>query len=105
MYESKAVQDKRQADRQMLGLTDDDFGSGDGISGVWPENLTAVRVFDAMSTQWRVGQVGATGLDYAALPAVMRLLGVPADARADAFECVQILEDEAMKVMREARNG
>lgn len=109
MYGPKedAAKAKRDAEAALFGLQPDDFGASadDGISGVWPENLTAVRVFDAMSTQWRVGGTAVLGLEYAALPAVMRLLGVARSVQADTFECVRILEDEAMKVMREAARG
>jgi len=55
-----------------------------------------------MSTQWRVGMNGATGLDYNALPVVMRFGGViPAD-RATVFEEVRIMEDAALTQMQSA---
>lgn len=44
---------------------------------------------------------GATGLDYNALPGVMRLIGVPTAERADVFESVRIMEDVALSKMRE----
>jgi hypothetical protein len=31
---------------------------------VWPENWQAFDLFRALSTQWRVGMAGPTGLDY-----------------------------------------
>ena len=49
-----------------------------------------------MGTQWRVGMAGATGLDYAALPVVMRLVGVPAADRADVFDAIRTMEDAAL---------
>jgi hypothetical protein len=67
---------------------------------VWPDNLAAVNVFIAMSTQWRVGMSGRTGLDYAALPAVLDLSDVPKAERADVFESLRTLEDAAMEQMR-----
>lgn len=70
---------------------------------VWPENLPAVNTFIAMSTQWRTGAMGATGLDYNALPAVMRLAGLPRAEWPDAFEGVRIMEAEALKIMGERR--
>ena len=60
----------------------------------------SIGVFIAMSTQWRVGMAGATGLDYGALPVVMRLAGVPVAERAGVFESIRILEDVALEVMR-----
>lgn len=84
----------------MFGLLPGDFLDGPD-DGIWPENETAVAVFAAMGTQWRVGNAGPIGLDYAALPAVLRLTGVPRAEWADAFECVRVMEAEALVVMRE----
>jgi hypothetical protein len=61
-------------------------------------------VFIAMSTQWRVGAAGATGLDYTALHAVMRLVGVPRADWPDTFECLRTMEGEALSVMEELRD-
>lgn len=69
---------------------------------VWPDNVQAVNTFIAMGTQWRVGMAGATGLDYAALPVVMRLSGVLAAERADVFDAVRTMEDAALETMRKA---
>lgn len=44
---------------------------------------------------------GATGLDYNALPGVMRMIGVPAADRADVFEGLRVMEDAALSKMRE----
>jgi len=60
----------------------------------------AVDVFIAMSTQWRVGYVGATGLDYAALPMVMRMAGVLPGDRREVFDQVRVMEDAALSLMR-----
>lgn len=70
---------------------------------IWPDNVQAVNVFVAMSTQWRVGMGGATGLDYAALPVVMRLAGVPPADRAEVFDAVRAMEEAALTTMRETR--
>ena len=84
-----------------MGLTREDMG--DGIE-VWPENEGATGAFIAMQTQWRAGMGGATGLDYNAIPAVLRLTGVVRGDWSDTFECLRIMESEAMKVMNEARH-
>lgn len=70
---------------------------------MWPDNLPAINVLIAMNTQWRTGGFGATGLDYSALPAVMRLVGVPRAEQADTFECLRVLESEALKIMSEQK--
>ena len=70
---------------------------------VWPDNAMSVNVFITMSTQWRVGMNGATGLDYNALPAVMKLIGVPKKLRTAVFDDIRTLEDSAMETIRKAK--
>lgn len=55
-----------------------------------------------MLTQWRVGPCGATGLDYAALPAVLNIRKVK--DREDVFECLQVMERAALKTIQKASN-
>lgn len=45
--------------------------------------------------------MGATGLDYNALPNVLRLTGVPRKEWAEVFECIQVCEVAALEKMRE----
>lgn len=61
----------------------------------------AVNAFVAMSTQWRIGMSGATGLDYNALPQVLRLTGVARNRWSDVFEAIRTMEDAALEKMRE----
>lgn len=56
-----------------------------------------------MTTQWRIGMNGATGLDYSALPAVMDMLGLEGEDRSQAFRDVRVMEREALAVMAESR--
>lgn len=65
---------------------------------VWPDNLIVVNVFVSMSTQWRTGAAGATGLDYTALEATMRMLGV--EANGELLEDIRVLESSALETMR-----
>jgi hypothetical protein len=85
----------------MFGLTLGDLD--DTAVEVWPENLPAVNAFIALSTQWRMGPAGPVGLDYAALPPVMRLIGLPRATWPDVFEGVRVMESEALKIMGESR--
>ena len=71
---------------------------------IWPDNARAVEVFVAMSTQWRIGAVGAVGLDYNVFPLVMRMLGIPASERPDLFESLRVMEETALTTMRNRRN-
>lgn len=52
-----------------------------------------------MSTQWRVGMSGASGLDYSALPIVMKIEDVRKKDRRDVFDCVQVLERAALGII------
>jgi len=67
---------------------------------LWPDNIGAVNVFISMSTQWRVGMGGPTGLDYNALASVMDLVGVPKEDRPAIFDDVRVLEDAALETIR-----
>lgn len=66
---------------------------------LWDVNAEAFAVFNSMSTQWRAGMSGATGLDYTSLPIVMDLEGVEADDRKQVFRDVRTMEQEALKTM------
>ena len=66
---------------------------------LWAVNAEAFSVFNSMSTQWRAGMCGATGLDYTSLPIVMDLEGVDADDRKQVFRDVRTMEQEALKTM------
>ena len=66
---------------------------------LWDVNAEAFAVFNSMSTQWRAGMSGATGLDYTSLPVVMDLEGVEADDRKQVFRDVRTMEQEALKTM------
>ena len=59
---------------------------------MYPENLLALRVYQVLQSQWRVGMSGATGLDYGALPVVEDYLGIPRPQRRDVFEALQTIE-------------
>ncbi|WP_211840913.1 DUF1799 domain-containing protein [Pseudoxanthomonas sacheonensis] len=76
---------------------------GSSAFEVWPENHRAVETFISLSTQWRTGAMGATGLDYGVLPQVLRLLGVPRAEWPELFEQLQVIESEALTIMSEAR--
>jgi hypothetical protein len=73
------------------------------ITPVWPENQVPFEVFMALMTQWRVGMSGPTGLDYAAVPVVMKFYQVaPADRRR-VFDDLRVMESEALKVFADGR--
>jgi hypothetical protein len=70
---------------------------------VWPDNWSAVRVFEAMSTQWRTGPRGATGMDYTAIPQVAWMLGIKRPELSEIFNDLRLMEAEALLVMSEMK--
>jgi hypothetical protein len=62
---------------------------------VLPQNWPAVCVFVDCATQWRYGERGATGLEYASVVAVMRLHGIK-DKR-DTFNRIRVLESTVLE--------
>ncbi|MBD1589790.1 DUF1799 domain-containing protein [Pseudomonas sp. C2L12B] len=85
-----------------FGFSPEDF---EEVFELLPDTMASFVVFEAMSTQWRAGMCGATGLDYGSLPAVMRLMAVPAADRRDIFHDLRVMEAEALAVMAEARQN
>lgn len=82
-----------------IGLTADDFEADDSVE-VWPDNVAAVNLLIRMGTQWRVGMAGLIGLDYSALPAVLRLSGAPRSDWTGLFDDLQVLEGAALEQVR-----
>ncbi len=68
--------------------------------GVFPDCVPSVNVFTGMSTQWRVGTGGPIGLDYTALPVVMRLARIHPSDRSRVFDDIRVMEDAALEQIR-----
>ncbi|AKJ28843.1 DUF1799 domain-containing protein [Caldimonas brevitalea] len=66
---------------------------------VWPDNWPAAVVFSSLQTQWRVGPGGPYGLDYSAIPDVLRMSSVPRSQWPEVFEAVQVMEAAALGAM------
>lgn len=71
---------------------------------IWPDVWPGFVLFEAMSTQWRVGTGGAIGLDYQALPVVARYMEIPDEIMPLAFNDIRVMEAEALKKMAEGRD-
>ncbi|KGU87198.1 DUF1799 domain-containing protein [Pseudomonas mediterranea] len=84
----------------MFGLSADDLVRD---VEVWPDNWPAFRLFNALSTQWRMGASGPTGLDYTSIRDVARFIGIKKKQIAEIFPDLQVMEVEAIAVMAEAR--
>jgi len=72
---------------------------------VWPCLWRAFLLFNRMSTQWRVGAGGATGLDYSSIRDVAGFLAIKKKKLAEIFPDLQVLEGEALRVMAEEREN
>lgn len=70
---------------------------------LWAENASAVALFQAVCTQWRMGPGGAIGLDYAVLPLVLRQLALRGRAAREAFAGLQTMEAEALAWLEQQR--
>lgn len=73
--------------------------------GIWPENWPAVRLFVALSTQWRrAGMTGArTGLDYAAIAPTAALTGIETDP--ETMQRLQFMEGEVLRIDARKRDA
>ncbi|WP_341271533.1 DUF1799 domain-containing protein [Enterobacter roggenkampii] len=87
------------ADLAPYGLTPDDYD--DQYIDVWPDIWSSFLVFQAVSTQWRTGMGGPSGLDYNVLSWVMRLHNV--DDEATALSDIRVMESAALKIMHKER--
>jgi hypothetical protein len=74
---------------------------------IWPENLTTLRMFLAMATQWDLavfeGEAVRTNLKYTALPVVRSGMRRKISGKEwpDIFEGIRSMEAAALKVIRE----
>lgn len=73
-------------------------------SGVWPQNVPAVRAFLAVCNQWRTisaGLAGARviGLDYGAARSGLRMSGIRITP--ELWAEVQVIEGAAVAAMKE----
>ncbi|HFH3242944.1 TPA: DUF1799 domain-containing protein [Pseudomonas aeruginosa] len=82
-----------------LGLRPDDLPVEE--VAIWPENWRAFLLFRDMSTQWRTGMNGPTGLDYGVLQDILRLRGVPRAQWSELFDAVQAMEAVALTTIHE----
>jgi len=90
-----------EADLAAFGLSLADIPEKD--CEVLAENWPAFCLFNALSTQWRTGACGATGLDYTSIRDVAGYLGIKKKQIAEIFHDLQVMEAEALLVMSESK--
>lgn len=83
-----------------MGLTADDIEVEE--VDVCPDAWPAFCLFEAMGTQWRLGNGGPSGLDYTAIPTTASMLSIKRRDLDDIFPDLRIMELEALAVMAEA---
>jgi len=66
---------------------------------VWPENMPAINLFSQLSTQWRVGMNGPTGLDYNVLFVCLDRMKLPDQDREWLFDDIRAIEAEALQII------
>lgn len=71
---------------------------------VWPDNWQAWSLFCQVSTQWRIGMGGPTGLDYGAIYPLLDRISADQSEWMDLFDDIQTLERAALKQMSENRS-
>lgn len=82
-----------------MGLTADDIEIEE--VDVWPDAWPAFCLFEAMGTQWRLGNGGPSGLDYASIPDTAKMIGLKRRELSEAFHDLRVMESEALAVMAE----
>ena len=70
---------------------------------MWPDNHAAFILFNNLSTQWRVGMGGPTGLDYAAVYPLLDRAAKDQQEWDELFSDIQVMEGAALKQIGENR--
>ena len=71
----------------------------------WEETLPVWRVWERVSSQWRVGAGGATALDYNPLFHVLDRMGLDDAEYDELFDCIRVIESEVLCVWAEQREA
>ena len=82
-----------------FGFTEQDFAPPP--VAIWPDNQAAVELFVSISTQWRTGPSGMTGLDYNVLFARLDRRPLNPEQHEQLFQDVRILEIEALAAVHQ----
>jgi hypothetical protein len=85
------------AKMEHLGLRPEDY-AGEDLE-VWPENQQAYFLFAEIRTQWRVGAMGPTGLDYNTLFRKMDRMRLEPDDYDELESDIRTMEFAALEAM------
>ena len=70
---------------------------------MWPDNHAAFILFKNLSTQWRIGMGGPTGLDYVAVYPLLDRAAKDPQEWDELFSDIQVMEGAALKQIGENR--
>ena len=70
---------------------------------MWPDTHAAFILFNNLSTQWRIGMGGPTGLDYAAVYPLLDRAAKDPQEWDELFSDIQVMEGAALKQIGENR--
>ena len=91
--------DPDPAELAAAGLTPEDFVAES--FDIWPENEPPIALFSSLSTQWRIGMSGPTGLDYNVLFTRMERMGLSSEAYEAMFQDIRVIESEALSILNQ----
>lgn len=89
---------ERPPDEKQLavwGLRPEDYPSKE--VEIWPDNFEAYALFCALSTQWRIGMAGPTGLDYNVLYSKLDRMGLEPERYDELEGDVGVIERAALE--------
>lgn len=82
---------------QGLGLAPEDFPPPE--CELWADNWPAIQLFTQVSTQWRVGMNGPTGLDYNVVFHELDRRELERAAYDDLMGSIRVIEHEALRIL------
>lgn len=92
MYDPGPSEEELEA----MGLLREDVEDTSDVE-VWPENWVPFKVFNKVSTQWRVGAGGATGLDYSVVYSTMDRMKIKKQLAV--LDAIRVMEASALSTM------
>ena len=81
---------------EAIGLLREDIEDTSDVE-VWPENWLPFKVFNKVSTQWRVGAGGATGLDDSVVYSTMDRMKIKKQLAV--LDAIRVMEASALSTM------
>lgn len=101
---ARALYAREMTDAELaeFGLARKDYARDD--VELWPEHWTAFRIFAGISTQWRQGPSGPTGLDYMVVYKELERAGLQGEAHHETFAMLQVMERAALEEIYSGRD-